>query len=111
VKQKFLKMKIKVCIMSNEAKGYKEVDTLRVALLGFSLVSAVVFAYLIAYFMMYSFVDYPNSKIAQFSPEQLWTIQSIKVFLICMFILPLITSFVVWAASPAFIKGWYSLGL
>ncbi|KYK30655.1 MAG: hypothetical protein AYK19_18070 [Theionarchaea archaeon DG-70-1] len=94
---------------SGESKGHKEVDTLRVALLGFSLVSAIVFAYLVAYFMMYSMVDYPDDMLSRFSPEDMWVIHSLKTLMMFMFILPLITSFVVWYVTPTFIRVWYSL--
>jgi Zn-dependent protease with chaperone function len=94
---------------SGESRDLYRVNTLPVALLGFSLISTLILAYLTAYCIMYSMVDYPPDVLSQFSPKDVWVIHSLKTFLIFLFILPLITSLVVWYVTPLFIRKWLAL--
>lgn len=95
-------------------EGHKNVDTLRIGLLGFSLISIIILSYPIGYFALYSMARYQellprlptsNPLIIDLEPVRAFT--TISVF---MFVLPQIISLILWLAMPIIIKYRYSLG-
>lgn len=92
----------------------KKVDTSRVALLGFSLISMIIIFFLTFYLVLYSTMDYqkllPGLEILPgLYLNDISAIEATKTFFMLMFILPLILSFILWYVMPPFIKYWYSL--
>lgn len=84
------------------------VDTFHVALLGFSLISIIVFTYTLGYFLVYSAVDSQELPSGIFS-EDPFVIEATKTVAFYMFILPQIISLMLWYVMPSFIKDWYAL--
>lgn len=91
-----------------ELKGRKEVDTLRVTLLGFSLISVIIPSLSVFYVFMHSAVNY-EGFLSDTSDMSIALLSVLKVLLITVLILPQAVSLLVWLATPTFIKRWYNL--
>ncbi len=104
-----LKLCIPAYIMHDqELKGRKEVDTLRVTLLGFSLISVIIPSLSVFYVFMHSAVNY-EGFLSDTSDVSLALLSVFKVLLFVVLILPQAVSLLVWLATPTFIKRWYNL--
>jgi Zn-dependent protease with chaperone function len=86
----------------------KEVDTLRVSLLGFSLVSIFIFSFSVVYLFIRSGINY-EGFLSDPSDFSLSLLRVLRVLLIIVFILPQIISLLIWWGMPIFIKRWYNL--
>lgn len=93
----------------------KEVDTFRVALLGFSLISIIVSTFFIGYFMYRSIANYQESLLGHqeilpgmYSIDQ-YDVRAASMVAVLIFILPLTISFVLWYVMPSIIKRWNAL--
>ncbi len=95
-------------MQDQELRGDKKVDTLRVALLGFSLISTIVFSF----FLFYITLQYA-ANFEEFLPDtseiSRALVRLFKVLLIFVLILPHLISFIVWFVTPSFVKRWYNL--
>ena len=99
---------------NEEPMGFKEVDTLRVGLLGVSLISIIAISYPIGYFALYSMANYQEllPEILVDSPlifEDIEIIRVLKIVSVFMFVLPQIISLILWLVMPSFIEYRYSL--
>jgi Zn-dependent protease with chaperone function len=91
-----------------ELNRSKEVDTLRVSLLGFSLISVVIFSLSVTYLLIRSGVNY-EGFLSDPSDFSLSLLGVLRVLLIIVFILPQVISLLVWYCIPVLIKRWYNL--
>ena len=94
--------------------GCKNVDTLRIGLLGFSLISIIILSYPIGYFAVHSMTNYQEllPKTPASNPLIIGDIEPIRAFKtisVFMFVLPQIISLILWLVMPIFIKYRYSL--
>ncbi|MGD2247760.1 MAG: M48 family metalloprotease [Candidatus Methanofastidiosia archaeon] len=85
----------------------KEVDTLRVALVGFSLITIIILFFPVGYITVQSMVTSQNSFLSA-SIYQSYT-ESLHIISIFMFLLPPITFFAVWLALPSLLTWQYPL--
>lgn len=97
--------------MENQELMYnKEVDTLRVALLGFSIISLIVLFLLV----IYGGLNYA-AGFEEFLPDSSEIsrafIDLFEILLIFVLLVPLIVSFIIWILTPFFVKYWYNLSL
>lgn len=83
---------------------HKEVDTSRVAILGFSLISIVVLSFVIGYFVFRSVVNYQMDHLMYQYPSMNGGTVALLIFA-----LPLIISLVLWYLLPSIIIRWYAL--
>jgi heat shock protein HtpX len=93
---------------SGESLGNQEVDTSRVALVGFALVSIIVFAFPTGYIFVHAAIDF-QMHLPEVSRVAAELIRGEKVVGLCMFILPQPIFLVIWYGMPFFIKKWYNL--
>ena len=95
-------------MQNGEPKGRKEVDTLQVALLGFSLISIIIISLSVLYIFLHSAANYEG-----FLPDTSDTsIALLKIFerlLITVLVFPQVASVAVWLSMPSFIKHRYNL--
>jgi Zn-dependent protease with chaperone function len=94
--------------MQQELIHHKEVDTLRVALLGFSIISIIVLFFIVVYIgLQYAmtFEEFPpdTSEISRA------LVNLFRILLTFVLLVPLIISFVIWVLTPSFVKYWYNL--
>lgn len=94
--------------MNRIPEGTKEVDTLRVALLGFSLISIIIMFYLTAFYVYHSSLSYLEF-FPGISADGVLLIKATKTLSLFMFVLPQIVSLILWLVMPSFIKHWYNL--
>jgi Zn-dependent protease with chaperone function len=94
--------------MQKELKGQKEVDTLRVTLLGFSLISFIILVLCVGYISFYFATNYE-----EFSPDDSKESQDLlsisKILLVVVLVLPQVFAFMLWLVMPSFVKHWYNL--
>ncbi|MGC1120306.1 MAG: M56 family metallopeptidase [Candidatus Methanofastidiosia archaeon] len=93
---------------SGESLGNQEVDTSRVALLGFALVSIIVFAFPTGYVFVHAAIDF-QMHLPGISRVTAELVRGEKIIGICMFILPQPIFLVIWYGMPSFVKKWYNL--
>ncbi|MBU7013585.1 MAG: M48 family metalloprotease [Theionarchaea archaeon] len=84
------------------------VDTSRVALLGFALVSIIVFAFPVGYIFMNAAITF-QIQLPGMSIVTPALIEAEKTISICMFFLPQPIFLAMWAGMPFLIKKWYNL--
>jgi Zn-dependent protease with chaperone function len=95
-------------MQDGELKGREEVDTLRVALLGFSLISIII----LFLSLFYVFLDFAATHGGLLSDNSDISVALLNIFrklLIVVLILPQVISLIVWVSMPPFIKRWYNL--
>lgn len=86
----------------------KSLDTLRVALLGFSLISIIILSLSVFYAALYFAANHE-----EFPPDNsdlsMAVLRIFKVLLTVVLVLPQVISLVIWLATPSSIKRWYNL--
>ena len=95
-------------MQDGEPKGRKEVDTLRVALVGFSLISIIILSLSMFYAILY-FAANHGGLLSDNSDISMTLLRTFKVLLTVVLVLPQVISLVIWLATPSFIKRWYKL--
>lgn len=83
-------------------------DTLRIGLLGFSLISLIIIAYPISYFAVHSATSY-QELLPGVPASEISIMRNVRILSIFMFILPQIISLLLWYVMPSFVRRWYSL--
>lgn len=94
--------------MARELGGHKEVDTLRVALVGFSLISVIV----VSLFLLYVSLQYATAQ-EEFLPDtsemSIAMVHLFRKLLIFVLILPQVISLILWVVTPTLVKRRYNL--
>ncbi|MGD2247911.1 MAG: M48 family metalloprotease [Candidatus Methanofastidiosia archaeon] len=102
-------------VYRRKPQRFEKVNTFRVALLGFSLISIVVLELLVTYIMFFSVTGSQMSLNYQETTSRILELNinsnfsDMKVAFTLFFILPQIISLILWALMPYIIKYWYSL--
>lgn len=94
---------------SEELTGHKEVDTLRIGLLSSSLISMIFISYPLSY-LFSSLLFHYQELVPGISAGRIFELRTLKTTGIFFFILPQVTSLILWYVMPFIIKKWYTLG-
>jgi heat shock protein HtpX len=94
--------------MQQELIHHKEVDTLRVALLGFSIISIIVLFLIVVYITLQYAMTF-EEFLPDTSEMSRALVNLFRILLTFVLLVPLIISFVIWVLTPSFVKYWYNL--
>ena len=95
-------------MQNGEPKGRKEVDTLRVSLLGFSLISIIIISLSVFYIFLHSAANW-EGFIPYTSDTSITLLNIFKRLLLTVLIFPQVISLAVWLLMPLFVKHRYNL--